>query len=185
MSSTVSRPLVTNHCALGSASGLLTSMRPLSQYWTSRLPDPSGASAYASSPATPGAGPQIHERLTLWAATALSVRVQSKSKLESAKLKLGAAAGALMPFAAPATAGNSPLTSAAPMSAPRKSRVPRTGPETAGKRDSCMGSPLLAGDPAGELRGSRTVGPLYRKFSNLSNIATWPAGPGGLRPGDG
>src|SRR5437867_7514040 len=95
ISSTVSRPLVTNHLSSGESLGLLISMRLLSKYWTSRVPEPSGASAYASTPEARGAGPQVHDRATARDATGWSLRSQTVSNAESAKgMEAGSRVGA-------------------------------------------------------------------------------------------
>src|SRR5437870_5117368 len=85
ISSTVSRPLVTNHLSSGESLGLLISMRLLSKYCTSLAPDPSGASAYGSMPEARGAGPHVHERTTAREATGRSLRIQTVSNAESVK----------------------------------------------------------------------------------------------------
>src|SRR6266516_272086 len=85
ISSTVSRPLVTNHLLSGEDLGLLISIRLLSKYCTRRIPEPSCASAYGSRPAISGAGPQVHVRATALEATGWSLRIQTRSNAESAK----------------------------------------------------------------------------------------------------
>src|SRR5436190_23542304 len=84
ISSTVSRPLVTNHLSLGDNFGLFISMRLLSKYCTRRVPDPSGASAYGSIPDARGAGPQVHDRDAAREATGRSLRIHTLSNAESA-----------------------------------------------------------------------------------------------------
>src|SRR5438270_7886250 len=73
INSTVSRPLVTYQGELGSAEGLLISMRLLSKYCTRRLP-PCPCAYCSMRPAVLGAGPQNQVRLTLPEATGPSVR---------------------------------------------------------------------------------------------------------------
>src|SRR6478609_8426177 len=97
ISSTVSRPLVTNHLSSGDSLGSLTSMRLLSKYCTSRSPVPSVASAYCSTPDARGAGPHVHDREAARDTTGRSLRIHTRSNDESANgMEVGRAGDAAL-----------------------------------------------------------------------------------------